>query len=359
MQPFKFLLTLFAGSFCITACDVSTDSGHQLNKPSLNSANASLLFGGNGASLMELLNAPQAKEIAASFPTPTLPAAPQAFKPEPEQRFEQWTLSALTQSNDTDEWRWIEQQFVRVALAAEANVESNWAFRDVMMHQFQRYDFQTEERETLQAAERRALSLSDVTEESVFVRGVSAQFHSQGCSSKITLKQPSEHFTWNFDQCPQRTQIGSTVIANAFTQFENGVGWVTHTYGQLPKLTGPVIIEELRVVMPDNQQLRITRSRRRSGTGPVTVSAAQVDEGRETSLRDALWEEEAQKLSPFPASIKISLPTLSRTLLVQLPKQWTTNANDSPLGVQHGVLVKSLGNDESVYPGLIRLFPRR
>ena len=299
----------------------------------------------------------EAMAIARSFPNPELPDGAQPFRTEPNQRYEQWTLSAMLQDGQTGDWHWTEQHFFRIAIAAfdrESN-SSDWAFRDVMAERYTTYNFSAESGNTESSIQRRAMQLSDVTESLVYVNDSVASVENDGCDSRITLNGLHKSLTWIARECPTRVQIGETIFSSADSVFENGVGWMLHAYGQLPVAGGAVVLDQLEVTLADNAKLRVNRSRRRSGTGPVTVAASITRGGETRTLRDVLWLEEFASDGLYPTSVRIEVPNLSTVLNLDVPKNLANRTLGAGLGARHGVLISI---DNAVLPGVITLQPR-
>jgi len=315
------------------------------------------LLGGGASTLASFAESEGASAIVASFPIPELPSAGEPFQTQPNHRFEQWTLSAMIQNEGTGEWQWIEQQFFRIAIAPESGKEnlSAWGFRDVMAQRYTTYNFSSEQGQSSSSAERRAMQLSDVTEDSVFVNDNVAWITSNGCSSSISLDRMDTTMLWTARECPTRRQLGNTIISAADTDFVKGVGWLFHAYGQIPTAAGAVMIDQLEVRLPDKTKLRVNRSRRRSGTGPVTVAASLLSNGKTHSLRDVQWVEQFDGDALFPTGIRIEAPSLPLVLDVEMPSTLPTELLGTGFGIQHGVLITI---ENIVMPGIISLQPR-
>ena len=263
----------------------------------------------------------------------------------------------MTQHHDTGHWLWTEQQFLRIAVVpANADVaKSSWGFRDVLVQNFTAYDFHAGKGQSFNSAERRAMRLSDVTDNAVYVNDTKALLSDAGCGSTIRLERFDVSMIWTTLDCPKRVRFGDTIISTANAKFDNGVGWVSHAYGQLPTLGGAVIIDQFEVQLSNNQTLQVNRSRRRSGSGPVTVAADLFVDGNTQSLRDVSWANEFNNDALFPSNIRIDVPSMSLVLSVDVPSNMPFGFFGSDVGVQHGVLVST---NDAVLPGVVTLQPR-
>lgn len=351
---------LMVGGFAVLSACHSSDDAAAAADAQAGAANSALipsLFGGGASTLTRVTESEEALAIAASFPNPELPSAAEPFRTQPNQRFEQWSLSAMMQNADTGDWQWTEQQFFRIAVVAENGEDtvSAWGFRDIMAQRYTTYNFGSKQSQSTSSAERRAMQLSDVTERSVFVNDNVATIESNGCGSNITLDRRGTSLSWIATDCPNRIQLGSTIVSTADSAFINGVGWMSHAYGQLPVSGGAVILDQFEVRLPDETKLRVNRSRRRSGTGPVTVAASLTSNGQTQSLRDVQWVEQFDGEAMFPSEIRIDVPSLSLALDVEVPLTLPNGLLGAGFGVRHGVLITI---DNTVLPGVMTLQPR-
>ena len=346
---------LISGLATITACNSSKESSTvdaEVNAPLIEQ------FSEGSSTFADFLESDAARAIADSFPSPELPSQEKPFNTEPNQRFEQWTLSAMTEDEATGDWQWTEQQFFRLAVVP-ANAEtgpSSWGFRDVMAQRFTTYNFRTAESQSISSAERRAMQLSDVNEGSVYVHDTVATINSTGCNSSISLNRTDTPQVWIADKCPVRIQLGDTIFSTAQSVFSNGVGWMSHAYGQLPNGGGgAVMIDQLEVTLEDKSELSVNRSRRRSGTGPITVAGSLTLNGETRALDDAQWLDHYDGDAVFPSGIQINVPSLALALDVEVPKTLPTDLLGTGYGLRHGVLITI---EKSVLPGVITLQPR-
>lgn len=349
----------------VSACDTRSDTALDAASSSTELLEQySDLFSDQSSAFRDLLDSEKAQAIANSFQVPELPDGPIGFRTEPDARFEQWSLSSMTQSSQSGEWVWNEQQFIRIAIdeadALNDATVSEWSFRDVMLQRFQSYDFATGLQISDSVAERRALSLADVTDDSIYVQDVVALIDTANCNSTITLQRPGDTIAngalvWRGDTCPERFRLGDTLFSGLRNAEANEVRWVTHAYGQLPSLAGVVLIEQLEIMLPNDEELRINRSRRRNGTGPVTVSANLIKDDTTQALRDVQWRMDFSELSMFPDTMEVEVPSLSKTFTIDVPAAFENGFNNDALGVRHGVLASV---DDSQLPGLLTLYPK-
>lgn len=70
-----------------------------------------------------------------------------------------------------------------------------------------------------------------------------------------------------------------------------GFAWISQSWGDLPASGGAVAIDFLQIKLDDSRWLDVSRSKRRSGRGPKTVSATLRAEGLEPRSISVTWED--------------------------------------------------------------------
>lgn len=75
-----------------------------------------------------------------------------------------------------------------------------------------------------------------------------------------------------------------------------GVGWFRQSWGNVPSGGGAVVIDTLALVLDENRTLDVSRSRRRSGRGPKTVSAIFHTRGQASINVNLTWIDSAEQL---------------------------------------------------------------
>jgi len=224
--------------------------------------------------------------------------------------------------------------------------------------------------------QRRALGLADTEARRLFVGAIDLSFSSNDeCAAAATLTHIDINLTWQHTACPQRTLIAGTgyadslagVVHSSLTE-QKGVGWISHVFGRVPELSGAVLLESLKTVLPNQQELRVNRTRRRSGRGPVTVTATLLSNGQTRNLDDVQWLEKTAAGALFPESITLVLPELHWQLNLDVPATIADQVEPTlTTAQQHGVLVKltSLDSnttgasaDSPLAPGVVTLHPR-
>ncbi len=308
--------------------------------------------------------------IADSYPNPSLQYATQYYALQPAYRFEYWVLAAMVRDPNSQQWRWQEDQFVRFGVKARdgtnhAAVEqsvSAWEFGSIVGHQSTTYDFSSARSETFVQADRLALGFAEVSENSMSIGSTELQVDGSGCNSVMSIDSPAaqhQSLQWQVDTCVESLLINDTVFASNTASVLNGVGWVNHSYGQLPNQAGAVFIERSVIHIAPDQQLIVERSRRRSGQGPVTVSGFIKRAGVEQRLRGVQWQEEQLPGNRFPTMITISADGLAEAWQLNVPADVLNQRAESPAGQQHGVLATSTAPDNNEpRPGIVTLYPR-
>jgi len=349
-------LGFIAALTVLCACDASDRSDK--------STRAAQELTPSSSALTQMFDSDQDAVIAGTYPNPALPNDAAAFRAQPDQRFERWQLSAMIRDPDSGHWRWVQQEISRVAVAPNEPIhsQSDWAFRDVMVQQFNHYDFATSTQTVDTSAQRRALGLADVDQNAIELNPVQLTFSGEGCAFTASLNRLETNITWRTGQCPDKFKFDNTVLVHALASVPEGVGWVSHAYGQLPSGRGAVIIESLTLVLATQDELRINRSRRFSGEGPVTIDANLHSKGEVQPLKGVTWSDTAAASDRFPSAITIQAPSIDVHLVVEVPAAIDPGMNNAfEFGATHGVLavpVNAAGaSTPNVTPGMITLFP--
>lgn len=89
-----------------------------------------------------------------------------------------------------------------------------------------------------------------------------------------------------------------------------GTVWMSQSWGNLPGSGGAVVIDSLQLRLDDSRWLDISRSKRRSGRGPKSVSADLYREDSTVNAIDVLWEDSTDQTQAasgayYPASIRL------------------------------------------------------
>jgi len=155
--------------------------------------------------------------------------------------------------------------------------------------------------EFVQVVERLALGLSSISPTSISIRNqiVSIESASQGAENC------ERRYTWT----------------DGVTTPMIGVAWISHAWGSPPSPSGAVLIDTLQVKLDDGQLLDVSRSKRRSGRGPKSVSATLVM-GTEAVPVSLSWQDnhsdDASTASmQYPDSILISDDNETLELLIE------------------------------------------
>lgn len=133
---------------------------------------------------------------------------------------------------------------------------------------------------------------------------------------------------FSMDTCPEGQSIGllsrwqqsfvkvtGFLISNPGSQSIHltpveGTAWFSQQWGNLPGTGGAVAIDTLQLALDDDQVLDVSRSKRRSGRGPQTVSASVSSPSLPTRSLELKWEDSADVQNSdsqrkVPASIRL------------------------------------------------------
>jgi len=150
---------------------------------------------------------------------------------------------------------------------------------------------------------------------------------------------------FSMDTCPEGQSIGllsrwqqslvkvtGFLISNPSSQAVyltpvEGNAWFSQQWGNLPGTGGAVAIDTLQLTLDDDQVLNVSRSKRRSGRGPQTVSATISSPSLPTKSLELNWEDSADQRSSdsqrkVPASIRLVSADQSIDLEVTMLNRW-------------------------------------
>lgn len=90
-----------------------------------------------------------------------------------------------------------------------------------------------------------------------------------------------------------------------------GVAWMSQSWGTPPSASGAVLVDSLQLQLDDGRFLDVTRSKRRSGRGPRTVTAQITDSEGNTTPLNLIWEDgpglpKAEMQGLYPGSVRLS-----------------------------------------------------
>jgi len=161
-------------------------------------------------------------------------------------------------------------------------------------------------------------------------------------NTRITLQTPGHcRQTWTMsghldegpfslsaesDDCPVANNLGSLkqweyqvmpLSGNIGGKQVRGHAWMMHRWGTPVSTRGPVVVDQLRLRIVESDevpaQLTITRTKRRSGNGPMSVFATHRKRGIITELVDVRWNDEYQDTPKeegsvsYPSSIRLQI----------------------------------------------------
>ena len=152
--------------------------------------------------------------------------------------------------------------------------------------------------------------------------------------------------------------VSAAPRAQAITTAISGYGWLRQSYGNFPPLAeAAVLLDTLRLRLVDGRLLDITRSKRRSGRGPRTVSARVQEPGGPWRNLTLGWEDSkeqrvAESGNDYPDSIRITSVDESISINVEPMNRMSESAEMS--GSQLSVPVTVDGSHAGA--GFITLF---
>ena len=223
--------------------------------------------------------------------------------------FESWRALTLLSTENNDAIV-VNQRFTRLALNKEnvANSESAWRYQYLQQLGFSLSTFAAMEdvadnsnatmpfsdaSESLLARE--ALGLSGVSIDNARVwngafelrqlRSVETSDSNAGCHDEVLLESPPLSLQLNDFQCDDTQAIGPLFYKNHYAaqvvgqlkpsmRNVRGIAWVEQVWGASLELPGgAVYLDNAWLLLDQNSPLRITRSRRKSGRGPVISTA--------------------------------------------------------------------------------------
>ncbi len=223
--------------------------------------------------------------------------------------FESWRALSLLSTENNDAIV-VNQRFTRLALNKEnaANSESAWRYQYLQQLGFSLSTFAAMEdvadnisasmpssdvNESLLARE--ALGLSGVSKDNAKVwngafelrqlRSAKTSGSNAACHDELRLESPPLSLQLNNFQCEDTQAIGSLFYKNQYAaqvvgqlkpSMHNvrGIAWVEQVWGASLRLPGgAVYLDNAWLLLNQNSPLRITRSRRKSGRGPVISTA--------------------------------------------------------------------------------------
>lgn len=119
-----------------------------------------------------------------------------------------------------------------------------------------------------------------------------------------------------FNRWDQQSDALTGVLSTSVEGGENvstdvkGTVWMSQSWGNLPVSGGAVVIDSLQLRLDDTRWLDISRSKRRSGRGPKSVSADLYSEDSTVNAIDLVWEDSTDQTQAasgayYPASIRL------------------------------------------------------
>jgi len=101
-----------------------------------------------------------------------------------------------------------------------------------------------------------------------------------------------------------------------------GVLWMSQSWGSLPRAGGAVAIDTLQIRLDDGRWLNVSRSKRRSGRGPETVTAVLRTGDSLPVTIDVTWQDSDEKVvtasgNGYPDSIELNSPDHDLVLTVR------------------------------------------
>lgn len=246
---------------------------------------------------------------------PLLPVSfPTDLTPHPDASAESFAVRALV----FDQQQRMSSVFVqldRIRLRENTTSESEWSYSSVFRAQSAIASDADMAPAFKEQIERGALGLANSEANSLFIginklQIVSENTPQQPCAAQLSLDasliaERSISLASRIATCPDAVSVGSVlnqwevaavpvtgVLANDPV---NGHAWITHAWGQAPQAGGAVLLDQLRLRLTnDNGEvllLSANRSKRRSGTGPVTVLGQISSEQGDIDVPDLQWSD--------------------------------------------------------------------
>ncbi len=206
--------------------------------------------------------------------------------------------------------------------------------------------------EPTSTVQRAALNLAGATDNQLWVANNSVSIDSivfsppERCSASYqwqlelsaTLRVRLEFLV---DGCPQvqsvggysRWQVGGLIAKGFLDELENfevvssspveAKVWFSHGWGEVPSVGGAVVLDTLSIDIGQQRRLDISRSRRRSGRGPETVSASLLDQDGMSRTIELIWKDGDERLAAtsgnqYPSQITLSSAEEGIDLRVQI-----------------------------------------
>ena len=342
----------------------------------------------------------------ASFIAPSLPNLPDDLQMHPQSRAEVLSLQAILTIGDdalptsASDQAGLMVHMERIALTSEARPDdSDWRYNGVMRSRVAIdasvgnidptdaiYNESTASRaQTLfadlpvrQSIQRMALDLAGANDSGLWVGGDSVQLtlttSVQGSCERsyqwtsalsardtITLgfvlkdcpdvQRLGELNTWQHSGVVLSGQLVSTMPDNSQTATAlAGVGWMRRSYGNPPPSgMAAVLIDALQLRLADGRLLGITRSKRRTGRGPRTVTASLREPGGRWQNIALNWEDSDEQLkaasgNSYPASIRVT--SVDASIDVQIAPMNRLIESAEPSGMQLSVPVTVQGTHQ-------------
>ena len=246
---------------------------------------------------------------------PLLPVSfPADLAPHSEASAESFTVRALV-IDQQQRMSSVYVQLDRIRLRADATNESKWSYSSVFRAQAAVASDGDAEPMFDELVERGALGLAGNDATSLFVGTNTLQLASDNtqtspCSAQLSLDasliaERRISLASQIATCPDAAFVGRVlnqwevaaapitgVLANDAVI---GHAWFTHAWGQPPQAGGAVLLDQLRLRLTDDNGevllLSANRSKRRSGSGPVTVLGQISSEQGDVDVPDLQWSD--------------------------------------------------------------------
>ena len=224
-------------------------------------------------------------------------------------------------------------QLDRIRLREDATSKSQWSYSSVFRAQASVASDGDAETTFKELVERGALGLAGHEASSLFVGTNTLQIvqentQNQPCSAQLLLNaslvvERSISLASRVATCPEASSVGGVlnqwevaatpIVGVLADDSVTGHAWFTHAWGQAPQPGGAVLFDQLRLRLTNDngevQLLSANRSKRRSGTGPVTVLGQLSSEQGEVDITDLQWSDVGAVKS---TATGIEYPTLFR-----------------------------------------------
>jgi len=254
---------------------------------------------------------------------------PEDVRLHPEAAFESF-ISKIVLHGPGDELQGVLIEMDRISFPGSSQIDSDWSYQSVVRSHIVRSESKYKEPWVKDEFARLALGLSESDQTTLSVSNIGVALEHPGrCDSTLTLTgsfvERPVTFSVQLNDCPVASDLGSLkqweypvlrLVGQMDGKQVEGHAWIVHRWGTPTSIDGPVVVDELklRILEEDNvpAQLTITRTKRRSGRGPMSVFATHQKLGEIKALVDVSWTDEFTQAPQagtfnYPSRIRLQL----------------------------------------------------